>query len=145
MRTNQAGIDLIKSFESCKLEGYLDQVGVAPVGWGHTGDGIVEGMVISQLEADKFLTLDLSAVEKFINKFCTGNINENQFAALASFAFNLGCGSLQHSTLLKLVNENDPTASAEFLKWDHAGGVEVAGLTRRRLAEKELFNTPVGI
>jgi len=69
------------------------------------------------------------------------NLNENQFSALVSFAYNLGIGSLKSSTLLKKLNINpkDPTIFNEFLRWNKAGGKEVSGLTRRRQAEANLY------
>jgi lysozyme len=74
----------------------------------------------------------------------TSQVNQNQFDALVSFTYNLGVGALHGSTLLHLVNQSDFTNAAnEFPKWDHAGGVVVAGLLRRRLAEQTLFTTPV--
>lgn len=68
-------------------------------------------------------------------------VNENQFAALTSFAYNAGIGNLKSSTLLKKVNANpsDETIRAEFMKWDKAGGKQLAGLTRRRKAEADLY------
>lgn len=68
------------------------------------------------------------------------NLNAAQFSALVSFSFNLGCGSLQRSTLLIKLNKNDVTgAAAEFAKWNKAGGKVLPGLTRRRAAERTLF------
>jgi lysozyme len=62
------------------------------------------------------------------------------------FVFNLGAGNFQSSTLLKLLNSGDyQGASGQFPLWNHAGGVVVAGLTARRLAEQTLFNTPIAI
>jgi lysozyme len=67
-------------------------------------------------------------------------LTSNQFSALVSFAFNCGVGNLQGSTLLKKLNSLDyPTAANEFLKWDKANKIQLAGLTRRRKAERELF------
>jgi lysozyme len=72
------------------------------------------------------------------------SLNDNQYAAIVSFAFNLGVGNLKQSTLLKKLNAGDFAGAAnEFAKWNKAGGKVLAGLTRRRAAEAELFRRPV--
>ena len=141
MRTiNDLGLALIKSFENCKLEAYQDQVGVWTIGWGHTGN-VYAGQEITQDEADALLETDLTKFENGVSNLVKVPITDNQFAALVSFAFNLGLGALGGSTLLKLVNAQDiDGASLEFLKWDHAGGKPSDGLLRRRTAESMLFS-----
>jgi lysozyme len=76
-----------------------------------------------------------------VSRYVKSKINSNQFSALVSFAFNLGVGNLAKSTLLKLVNKNpsDPAINLEFMKWNKANGKVLAGLTRRRQAESELY------
>ena len=68
-------------------------------------------------------------------------INQNQKDALTDFAYNCGVGNLKNSTLLKKVNANpiDASIRAEFLRWDKANGKVLAGLTRRREAEANLY------
>lgn len=138
---NQLGIDLIKSFEECKLNAYKDIVGVWTCGWGATGIDIIEGVVWTQEQADDRLVKDLARFEGYVDQMLTVELNDNQFSALVSFCYNLGPGNLTHSTLLKLVNQSDFTAaSEEFKKWDLAAGKHSDGLARRRLAETILFN-----
>ena len=73
-------------------------------------------------------------------------LNENQHGALVSFTYNLGAGNLGSSTLLRKLNAGDYAgAAAEFPRWNKAGGKELAGLTRRRAAEKALFEKPVSV
>ncbi len=140
MKVSDEGIEMIKRFEGCKLVGYLDSVGVATVGVGHTGPKVYEGMHITQEEADELLRHDLEWVEKCINQHVTVELTQNEFDALASFVFNLGCGAFRKSTLLKKLNHGDRSgASREFHKWNHAGHKVLAGLTRRREAEAERF------
>jgi len=69
------------------------------------------------------------------------NVTENNFAALVSFTFNVGTGNLKKSTLLKKVNlnPNDPTIRSEFMKWNKGAGKVLAGLTKRRQAEADLY------
>jgi lysozyme len=100
-------------------------------------------MQITQAQADAFLAQDLQQAADGVARAVQVQLTPNQFGALVSFAFNLGIGALGHSTLLAKVNAGDfAGASGEFLKWDHAGGVEVAGLKRRREAERALFLKP---
>ena len=137
----QAGIDLVKSFEGCKLTAYKDMVGVWTIGWGTTG-GVRPGMTISQARADALLEHDLDGFEMDVVRLVSPKVQLNDFekAALTSFAYNLGAGALARSTLLRYLNKGDRLHAAnEFLKWNRAGGVPVSGLTRRRMAERDLF------
>lgn len=131
--------DIISRFEGCKLTAYQDQVGVWTIGYGHTGN-VHPGDVITQEQAEELLLADLESFEQSVRKLVKVELTDNQLAALISFAFNLGGHTLQTSTLLKLLNQGDYNSAADqFLRWDHAGGVQVAGLTRRRQAERLLF------
>jgi lysozyme len=80
-------------------------------------------------------------MNKKVDSYCVDTINQNQFDALVSFCYNVGPGNLKSSTLLKKVNANpnDPTIRTEFLKWNKGGGKVLAGLTRRRTAEANLY------
>jgi lysozyme len=79
--------------------------------------------------------------EQYVDSYCVDTINQGQFDALVSFAYNLGPANLKSSTLLKKVNTdpNDPTIEVEFLKWTKAGGKTLKGLVRRREAEVKLY------
>jgi lysozyme len=143
VRIHQQGIDLIKKFEGCKLGAYQDSVGIWTIGYGHI-EGVKQGDVITQTEADAFLEKDIQVKEKEITPLIKVEVNENQWAALVSFAFNLGAGNLAKSTLLSRLNSKDfASAGEEFLKWNKAGGKPLNGLTYRRQAERSLFLTPV--
>lgn len=140
MRTSKAGIELIQEFEGLRLTAYLDSVGVLTIGWGHTGGDVKKGMVISRPEALRLLINDLKVAERSIEAQVRVPLTQNQFDALVSFVFNLGSGNLQRSTLLRKLNSKDYAGAAdEFPKWNKAGGKELAGLTRRRNAERDLF------
>lgn len=141
MRTiNQAGLDLIKSFEGCKLDAYLDSVGVPTIGYGSTGSDIALGLSWTQQECEDRLAHDVTKFCAKVESLVTTQVTDNEFAAMVCFAYNLGAGALAGSTLLKKVNANDKASAAdEFLKWDHAGGKILLGLTRRRQAERALF------
>ena len=143
MKTNQAGINLIKSFEGCKLKSYQDVVGVWTIGYGSTGPDIRGPMSWTQEQADARLAHDLVKFETGVSNCVKVELTNNQFAALVCFAYNVGLGNLQSSTLLKKVNLDDTqAAAAEFLRWNKAGGNVIAGLTRRRQAESDLFSKP---
>lgn len=139
MKINLDGIKLIKSFEGCRLKAYTDSGGVWTIGYGHTLD-VSPGDKITQEQAETFLTNDLIRFEEGVSKVITIPVNENQFSALVSFAFNLGLGNLVKSHLLSYLNDGQyENAAKEFPKWSNAGGMKSEGLLRRREAEQTLF------
>lgn len=144
MRASENGINLIKQFEGCRLTAYQDSVGVWTIGYGWTqpvdGKPVAKGMTITQQKANQLLTEGVDQYEKGVTNLVTVPLNQNQFDALVDFAYNLGVNALKGSTLLKKLNAGDYAGAAnEFTKWNKAGGKELAGLTRRREAEKSLF------
>lgn len=143
MIISQVGVDLIKGFEGVILHTYIDAVGVKTIGYGHTGSDAYSGRVITMAQAEAFLKQDLGAFEHAVNDAVKVSINQNQFDSLVSFSFNVGKGALQSSTLLRKLNSRDYNgAASEFLKWNKGGGRVLAGLTRRRQAERDLFLKP---
>lgn len=141
MRISEAGVDLIKSFEGCKLESYKCPAGIWTIGYGHTGSGVTSGLIIDEQEAESLLYDDLVKFEDGVNKLtCELDITQGMFDALVCFAYNVGLDALARSTLLKLLKQNKVLeASEQFKRWNKANGKELAGLTRRRNAEAELF------
>lgn len=140
MNISQKGIDLIKSFEGLELKAYKDSVGVVTIGYGSTGPHVAMGQTITESQAETLLKSDVGRFEKGVEDLVTVPLNQNQFDALVSFSFNLGLGNLKSSTLLRKLNSLDYVGAAnEIPRWDKAGGKVLKGLTRRRLAEKELF------
>lgn len=155
MKTSDKGRKFIEGFEGLILQAYDDHndhvvpeggvpIGVLTIGYGHTDAAgppkVYVGQKITQAEADKFLATDLSAVENEVNHLVKVPLNQDQSDALVSFQFNTG--ALGKSTLLKQLNSGNYTSAADdFLAWDHAGGVELAGLKRRRVAERAMFLT----
>lgn len=134
MKTSSKGIALIKSFEGCRLQAYRDSVGVLTIGYGHTGD-VKEGQVISQGFAEELLKEDLTRFERNVTRYTPFEMNQNQFDALVSFTFNCGAGNLK-----KLVSgRNKDQVARKILEYNKAGGRVLAGLTRRRQAERALF------
>jgi lysozyme len=145
-KIGQKGLELIKSFEGLKLKPYLCPAGIATLGFGNTyyPDGTkvkLTDAAITKEKAEELLKHLVVSYEKAVDSFCRDDISQNQFDALVSFAYNVGVGNLQKSTLIKKVNANpqDPTIRAEFMKWNKAAGRVLTGLTRRRTAEANLY------
>ena len=138
-------IELIKKFEGCKLVAYQCNAKVWTIGYGSTfyenGSKVQPGDTITQHRAESLLLITANKFAVEVRKLVKSNLNEKQMAALISFAFNLGIGALQKSTLLKLVNSNpsSPQIRNEFMKWINAGGKPLNGLIRRRKAEADLY------
>jgi GH24 family phage-related lysozyme (muramidase) len=141
MQTSQNGINLIKKFEGVRLVAYRAHKSEEnlTIGYGHYSANIKPGQVITQAQAEVYLKQDLKRFEDAVNELKLP-INQNMFDALISFCYNVGENALKKSTLLKKIQAKDYIgASNEFVKWNKAGGEVLAGLTRRRLAEKDLF------
>ena len=97
-------------------------------------------MRISEAQAEAFLRKDLDRFEAAVTRNVKVPINDDQFAALVAFTYNVGDGALASSTLLRLLNQRDYRRAAdEFLRWNKGGGRVLPGLTRRRRAERALF------
>jgi len=151
MTVNRATLDLIKRFEGFRAEAYPDPAtGGDPwtIGYGTTGRAGVgidpkPGMKISEAQATEFLR---RGVEKFaadIRPAITAPINENEFGAFVSLAYNIGPSAFKRSTALRKFNAGDKHGAADaILMWSKAGGKVLRGLVRRREAERELFLTP---
>lgn len=133
------GIDLIKSFEGCRLKAYKCQAGVWTIGYGHT-QGVYEGKKITEEEAERLLASDLAKFEMGV-RHIVGELSDEKIDALTSFAFNVGLKAFQNSTLCCKVksDENDASIRAEFSKWVYAGGKRLDGLVRRRKAEANMY------
>lgn len=142
MVISQNGIDLIKQFEGLVLKAYPDPAtGGKPwtIGYGHT-KGVKQGDKISEQTAEEFLKNDLKLFEAEVSSLIKVSINQNQFDALVSFAFNNGSNALSGSTLLKRLNEGNFRAAADqFTRWVYANNKFMKGLYNRRQAERELF------
>lgn len=145
MKISQQGLDLIKHFEGLRLDAYQDSVGVWTIGYGSTywpdGRSVRKGdRLASEAEAEALLRTTVADFERGVNRVVKVHVTQNQFDALVSFAFNLGVAALEKSTLIRKLNQIDviPVAN-EFSRWTKAGGIELAGLRRRRAAERELF------
>ena len=137
MNISNKGIELIKEFEGCYLNSYRCPAGVWTIGYGHTGN-VKSGTKITKKEAETLLLNDLRTFEKGVNAL-PYKLTQNQFDALVSFSFNCGLGNLK-----KLTANNTRTLkeiSNALILYNKANGKVLAGLTRRRKAEQQLFNS----
>lgn len=151
-------IDLIKKFEGLRLEAYQCSAKVWTIGYGSTmypdGRKVKKGDTCTLQEAEQYLSEDVRKRSANVLALLPATIQQHQFDALVSFAYNLGIGALRGSTLLKKVkvNPSDPTianfvvidgapvvGSCEFMKWVKGGGVVLKGLVLRRAAEALLY------
>jgi lysozyme len=146
--TGAKGISLIKQFEGFSAKPYICSGGAKTIGYGATyyPNGLrvtMSDKAITEAQATTMLMNMLKTYEKSVDSFCRDDINQNQFDALVAFAYNVGVNALKNSTLLKKVNKNpqDVTIRNEFLKWNKANGRALKGLTNRRIAEANLYES----
>lgn len=144
MRCNAAGIALIKRFESCSLTPYRDGGGVLSIGWGHTGQDVMPGLLWTQEQADAAFLNDLYVrAEEPVWRLVTYELDENQYSSIVSLCYNIGAGNFAASSVLKIINDGDfEDVPDHIILWDkdHKGKIE-QGLITRRAAEVELWNT----
>lgn len=139
MHTSQKGLDLIKSFEGLRLSAYKCPADVWTIGFGTTA-GVKPGQTITKERAEELLREDVKRFEAQVLRLVKVPLTQGQHDALVSFVYNLGAGNLSNSTLLRLLNAGDYAgAAAQFDRWNKAGGKVLAGLVRRRAAERALF------
>lgn len=139
-RISQNGLNLIMKFEGCRLQAYRCAAGVWTIGYGHTA-GVSSGMKITRAQAEEYLKQDCRKFENYVNNKTyvpvTEQLNQNQFDALVSFAFNCGQGNLK-----KLCSgRTTAQIAAAIPKYNKAAGKVLSGLVRRRAAEQALFHT----
>lgn len=139
MNISQNGINLIKKFEGCVLQVYLDVVGVKTVGYGHTGADVnllPVGARISQEQADLLLKTDIAKFERNVNRYDSiYHWSQNEYDSLCSFAFNVG----SIDQLVDNGNRSKTTIAEKMLLYNKAGKKVISGLTARRKIERELF------
>ena len=148
MTTSEAGLGLIEEFEGCVLHAYPDPAtGAEPwtIGYGHT-HGVRPGMTCTRAQALAWLREDLAWAEAAVNRLVGVPLAQHQFDALVSFTFNLGQGALASSTLLRLLNARRyGEVGPQFLRWNNGPNGPMPGLTRRRAAERTLFDAALPV
>lgn len=146
MNISKSGLELIKKFEGLRLESYK----VVPtekyftIGYGHYGSDVKENEKITKAQAENLLKRDVKRFVDGVNDGLRVDVNQNQFDALVSFAYNVGLGAYKSSTLLELINKKDfDGASKQFARWNKSGGKVLNGLIKRRSEEQKLFDKKV--
>lgn len=139
-------MELVKAFEGCKLQAYKCPAGKWTVGFGFTtymdGSPVKEGDRITQADADEMLRMKLDEYRSQVVRVVPGTLPAGAVDALTSFAYNVGVGALQRSTLLKKIKNNKldlKGIKGEFMKWTKSNGKELPGLVRRRRAEYDMY------
>lgn len=141
---NAEGLKIIKQWEGFKEVAYKDGGGVWTIGYGHTSAAgaptVKPGMKITQAEAERILRNDIDSVESSVERLVKVPLNDNQFATLVSFVYNIGATAFAKSTLLKKLNKGDyKSVPSEIMKWVNDNGKRVQGLVNRRSAEVGLW------
>lgn len=138
---SENGLNLIKSFEGCRLTAYkcLPTEKYYTIGYGHYGSDVTAGMKITKEQAEELLLQDCKKAIKNVNSFMSKyNFNQNQFDALVSFAFNVGSINQLTASGTRTLEQ----ISSKITSYNKSGGRVIAGLVKRRAKEKELFDTP---
>lgn len=138
---SENGLNLIKSFEGCRLTAYkcLPTEKYYTIGYGHYGSDVTAGMKITKEQAEELLLQDCKKAIKNVNSFMSKyNFNQNQFDALVSFAFNVGSINQLTASGTRTLEQ----ISSKITAYSKSGGRVIAGLVKRRAKEKELFDTP---
>jgi GH24 family phage-related lysozyme (muramidase) len=135
---------IVKEFEGCRLQAYLCSAGKPTIGYGHTGLDVQLGRTITQQQAEALLELDLRRFAAGIHDMISSSrtLGGNQQAALISWAFNVGLGAVETSTLRRRINAGESAVVVvreELPRWNKVEGEVSPGLVRRRAAEVALF------
>ncbi|KAL6850985.1 hypothetical protein ACO1O0_008111 [Amphichorda felina] len=148
---NAATVSLVAEFEGFSPDIYNDPSGYPTVGYGHlcvetNCAEVPYSIPLSEADGRKLLASDMAVAQNCITKQTAESVvlNANQYGALVSWAFNVGCGNSASSSLIARLNAGEApntVASEELPKWKYSGGVELPGLVRRRAAEVALHNT----
>lgn len=139
VRTNERGLELIGNAESCRRDPYVCPAGVLTDGIGNT-----HGVKVGTRKTDAQIAADweknILSAEKCVNSYAAGaTLSDNTFSAVTSITFNVGCGTMQKSTLFRLLRQGKVAdACQQFPRWVYASGVKLPGLVTRRAAEKKL-------
>ena len=139
------GQKFLSEREGTRYKAYQDSKGVWTIGRGITyyedGTSVKKGDTITPQREMQLFNNTIQFYVKKVNEYVTARINQNQFNALVSFAYNVGTNALKTSTLLKRVNKNpaDPDIRVRFMKWVNSGGKKIPGLVTRRKYEAKLY------
>ena len=139
MNVSQNCVELIKYFEGFEDTAYLCPANIWTIGYGRTRN-VKEGDRITEAQAERDLLEELEEFKHQVLHSVKVELTQNELDALTSWTYNLGVGNLKSSTLLKKLNAGSKDeVPAEMLRWNKASGKVLAGLTKRREAEAELW------
>lgn len=142
MNISARGIELIKSFEGCRLKAYKCPAGVWTIGYGHTGHDVYMGLTIDQGTADALLKADLKRFENHVNSFNSRYFwTQNEFDSMVSFAFNIG----SINQLTKNGTRSKKEIAEKIQLYCNANGKRLEGLVRRRNEEARMFTEKIGM
>jgi lysozyme len=146
MKLNNAGYLLITEFEGYSANPYLCSAKVPTIGYGNTyyADGKRVTMLDKEITKQQAFEMFKVIADRFASKVSNlvkTPLNQNQFNSCVSLAYNIGMANFMNSTLLKLVNKNhnDILIGLEFKRWNKVNKKVVAGLTRRRNYEADIY------
>ena len=146
LKLNNEGYKLITKHEGLVLKPYLCPAKVPTIGYGNTyyENGTKVTLLDKPITKERAFEMFKEIADRFakaVSQSVTSNVNQNQFNALVSFAYNVGVANFKKSTLLKLVNANpgNPQIKNEFMKWTKANGVVLGGLVKRRTDESNIY------
>jgi lysozyme len=132
-------VELVKKFEGFRDTAYLCPAGVWTIGYGTT-ENVSQGDEVTKQDAEVWLMDDLIEASAAIDKLVEVPLTQEQYDALTSFVYNVGRDAFRKSTMLHLLNAGDYEGAAEqFPRWNKGGGRVLAGLSRRREAERQVF------
>jgi lysozyme len=158
MNISEKGVSLIKAYESFFENAYQDVVGIWTIGWGTieypNGDKVKKGDICNRIEAERWLAYELHLKQADVLRITEGaNLNQNQFDALVSLAYNIGADAIS-SSFLKIIKNNASDSRivglydknykifgqlGRFIQYCNAGGKPIKGLIRRRKSEAYLY------
>lgn len=135
MKTSTQGLTILIEREGSENKAYRDSVGVLTIGVGHTGPEVHEGLVWTDEQVRQAFAKDIERFEKAVNDAVQIELDQYQFDALVSFAFNVGVGAFTASTLVRKLNAGDiDGAAGQFDRWHIPPEI-----TSRRNGEREQF------
>ena len=138
MKISNDGLAIVKVFEGLRLKAYRCAANVLTIGYGSTGKHVKPGMVITEAQADELLRKDIERFERHVEKNASVPLEQHEFDALVSWAFNTGGPA--HASLWRELNAgNKNVIPAKLAAWNKGGGRVLKGLVRRREAEGLLW------
>lgn len=137
MKPSPRLLAFLRGWEGLRTTAYDDGGGVWTIGYGHTV-GVRQGDTCTPAQAEAWLAQEVTEFAAGVSAAVTAPIEQNQFDALVSLAYNIGIGAFRRSTLLRKINAGEPAAD-EFGRWIHDNGKVINGLVRRRAAERSMF------